>query len=285
MAFTEIEEAQTRAKFVDTLIKQIAPEKYVMKQAVVIISTDAWVNYFWREGRDVLTGQSGNAIGGIPRLAEFPQASAEWERLDSILTKYGLEENISWEDLRTSEIDIMTRTSIKIVEGVSDVVDQAIYDGLAGDAAVQTLDISAGYEWNAGSAAIIDNLFECAEKFKDYNLPTNKIYCFMNSRDKRSLMVYMAEKGAQWMNISEKIAVTGGIGTIAGMTLIETKAAPASEALVVIPKRCGTWRENQALTTITKEDPYRSMTIRAVEMGTLQVHEPKAIVKISNTEA
>jgi len=284
MTFTTLQEAQTRAQFIDKMIKQIAPEKYVMKQAVAIIPTDAWTNYFWREKRTVLTAGSTQSVSGIPRLAEFPQASAEWERQDTILSKYGLEENISWEDIRTSEIDVLTRTSIKIAEGVAYQVDRVIYNGLAGDGDIQSVTITDGATWNASSAAILDNLFEAAEKFKDYNLPTGQIYCFVSPRDKRSIMNYMAEKGAQWMNMSEGIALTGAIGKLAGMTLIESKAVSASEALVVIPKRCGTWRENQGLTTTTKEDPYKSLTIRAVEMGTLQVHEPKAIVKIINTQ-
>lgn len=285
MTYEEVGQLNLRASFFDKAIKQITKESYVMKQAVSVVSTDAWTNYFFREKRDTLTGQTGNAVDGIPRLAEFPQASAEWERVSTDLIKYGLEENISWEDIKTNEIDVMTRTSIKIAEAVAYAVDRAIYNGLTGDANIQTLAITAGYEWNATSAAIIDNLLECAEKMKDYNLPTDTIYCFVSAKDKRSIMNYLVGKGAQFPSIATDVSLNGAIGKLAGVTLIESKAVDASEALVVIPKRCGTWRENQPLVTITKEDPYKSVTIRAVELGTIQVHEPKAIVKIINTQA
>jgi len=285
MAAEYPEQTTLRAQFFDKAIKQITKESYVMKQAVAIVSTDAWINFFWREDRTILTGQTGNTVDGIPRLAEFPQASASWDRISTILAKYGLEENISWEDIKTNEIDVMTRTSIKIAEAVAYAVDRVIYQGLSekdNPSGIQT--VAAFAHWSEASAAIIDDLLQAAEKIKDYNYPTDNLYCFVTSKDKRRIMNYLAGKGAQFPTIATDVTLNGAIGRLAGMTLIESKAVTASKALVVVPKRCGTWRENQALTTITKEDPYKSVTVRAVEMGTLQLTDPKAVVLITDTQ-
>lgn len=246
MTFYEVGQTTLRAQFFDKAIKQITKERYVMKQAVAIVSTDAWINYFWREGRDVLAGQTGNTTDGIPRLAEFPQASVEWERVSTILTKYGLEENIAWEDLRTNDIDVMTRTSIKIAEGVAYAVDRVIYNGLSENDTptnIQTISLSAQGGWNQSSAAIIDNLLEAAEKIKDYNYPTEGLQVYVTAKDKRSIMNYLASKGAQFPSIATDVTLNGEIGRLAGMTLIESKAVTASMALVVVPKRCATWKK------------------------------------------
>ena len=286
MAYEQVGESTLRAQFFDKAVKQVTSERYVMKQAVAVVSSNAWTNYFWREQQAHLAPQTGNAIKGIPRLAEFPQASASWERISTLMNKYGLEESIAWEDIQTDEISVQTRTSIKIAEAVAHAVDTEIYNGLTENGTVvdiQSFTIAATKHWNGASAAIIDDLLQAAEKIKDYNYPTDGLICFVNSRDKRSILTYLVGKGAQFPQIATDATLNGEIGQLAGIKLIESKTIASSGALVVVPKRCATWKEVQALTTITKEDPYKSVTIRAVEMGTLQLTDPKAVVWIRNT--
>lgn len=278
-----------RAQFFDKAVKQVASENYVMKQAVAVVPTNAWINFFWREGTSVLAGATGNTTKGIPRGAEFPSASAEWTRVSTNLVKYGLEDNITWEDLKTDEIGVQTRTAIKLGAGVADAVDDAIYDGLTEGGRtkmknIQSLAIADPKFWNGASAAILDNLFEAARLIKNENYPTTDLICFVSPRDKRSIMKWLSDKGAQFPSIAEGVSLNGEIGKLAGIRLVESKALDASSALVVVPKRCATWKETQPLTTVTKEDPYKSITIRCVEMGTLQLTDPKAVVWMYGTE-
>ena len=278
-------EANARSTFFDKMIKQVTDRSYVMKQAVSVVSSDAWTNYFFREDTSLLSAGSGTAVKGISRGAEFPTADAAWDRVSTTLEKYGMESVISWEDLKTNQIDVQTRTSIKLGEAVAYAVDSQIYTAITTDGAIQSFAIANGYEWNSTSAAILDDLFQGAEKIKDYNYPTDTLLCFVNSREKRSIMKYLAEKGAQFPQIANDVALNGEIGNLAGIKILESKAIAASRALIVVPKRCGTWRELQALTTITKEDPYKSLVIRAVEAGVLNLSDPKAVVFIKNTRA
>ncbi len=74
MAFEEVGEDTLRKTTYDTAIKQLAIYAYKMKQLVSVTSSNSWKNYFFREVTDVPEGQSGNAIKGIPRGAEFPDA-------------------------------------------------------------------------------------------------------------------------------------------------------------------------------------------------------------------
>jgi len=54
---------------------------------------------------------------------------------------------------------------------------------------------------------------------------------------------------------------------------------------VVVPQICATWKEAVPLTSTVIADPYKGVTIRAVEIGVTQVTDPKAIVLIKNTQA
>jgi hypothetical protein len=285
---TEWGQQEVRGTFYDKVVKQIAAQTYKFKQAVSVVPTSAWKNFFFREDTTVLTGQTGNAIGGIPRGAEFPQASANWTLIQSTIKKYGLEENIPYEDLISDEIDVRDRTLIKIAAGVAKAVDDEIWDTLTENrvpVAIQSITLGLNYEWDSSSAAIIDDLLQAKQLISEQNYDTEDLMAFVSPKDYRRIMNYLAEKGAQFPSVAAGVATNGVQGSVAGITLVTSNSVTASWALVVVPKRCGNWKELVALQTTTKEDPYKSLTIRAVEMGVTQLTDPKAVVLIKNTQA
>ena len=85
-----------RGTVYDGILKGFAMASYKFKQACLIIPTKSWNNFFFRENPTALTAASGNSIKGIPRGADFPQASVQWERVLSVMEKYGLEDTIPW---------------------------------------------------------------------------------------------------------------------------------------------------------------------------------------------
>lgn len=293
MTFYEVGQEVVRGRYYDKLVKGIADATYKFKQACKVETTGAWTNYFFRGSTDVLagattTGITGNLGKGIPRNANFPQASISWERVSSVIEKYGLEENIPWEDLISDEINVEERTLFKIAEGVTKAIDDEIWSTLTEDRTpvnIQSIDIAAGYEWNATSAAIIDNLLQAKQKMAEYNYPTEDLMCYVSPKGYRDIMNYLASKGAQFPSLGNDVATNGRQGRVAGIMLVESNSVTASYALVVVPKRCATWKELVALSVDTKEDRFKSKTYRAVEMGVTQLTDPKAVVLIKNTDA
>jgi len=294
MAFDQaVGTTNLRATTFDSAIKQITPGLYKFKQATAIVPTSAWKNYFFREDPDVLAGQSGNNTKGIPRGAAFPQASVSLERVSTIIEKYGLEENIPWEDLISDEVDIGTRTAIKISEGVAKAVDDEIWDTLTSsqvraDYVAQSIiiaekDVEPRY-WDVASAAIIDDLLEAAQKIAEKKYPTDNLICFVSPKDKRSVLKYLTDKGAQFPKIGESTALNGSIGKLAGINIVESISVTASFALVVVPKRVATWRQMVPLSSMTKEDKFKSTTYRAVEVGVTEFTDPNAAVIIEGTQ-
>lgn len=286
---TEVGQGNIRATYYDKAVKGLAAPVYKFKQACNISTTGAWTNYFYREDPAVLAGLTGNTTKGIPRGAEFPQAAVAWERVSSVIQKYGLEQNIPYEDLISNEIDVKERTLIKIAEGVAKAVDDEIWSVLSeGQNAIniQSFAIAANYQWNAGadsSFAIIDDLLRAKQKIAEQNYPTDNLMCFVNPADYRSIMNYLASKGAQFPALGNEVAANGNMGTVAGIKIIVSNSVTADYALVCVPKRCATWKELVPLQTTTKEDPYKSLTIRAVEMGVTQLTDPLAVCLIVNT--
>lgn len=287
MAYDQWGGDDVKGQFFDYAIKQVVKRNYVLKQLVTVVSANSWINYFYRESTNILSGAVGNTIDGIPRGAEFPQASVEWEKVTTIMKKYGLEENIPWEDIKTDQIAVQQRTAIKIGEAVAYQVDGAIWDGLTENDSptnAQSFTIAAGYGWDQTSAAIFDDLAHASKLIADYYYPTENLVCVVNAEDKRQMMNYLVDKGTQWNNVAGELVLNGQIGRMAGMRIIESKNCATSRALVLVPKRCAIWKETFPLSTITKEDPYKSTTIRAAEMGVLQLTDPKAVCVICGTD-
>jgi len=278
-----------RAEVVDAMVKQIAERTYKFKQALAIVPTSAWKNTFFREDPTVMAGQSGNAFKGIPRGAEFPQAVQKWEEVSVRIIKHGAESNIPWEDIIAGDINIQARTIIKLTEGVVKSVDDDIWNSLTQNnlsdtnLRVQSYAVAASRYWSVASAAIIDDVMAAKTLIGKQNYDTSDLICFINPDDSRYIVKYLIDKGTQFPSIAQESVRNGKIGSIANVTFIESMSVATSYALLVKPKTCATWKELVSLRSTTVEDPYKSLKIRVVEEGVVEVTDPLAICVIKGT--
>lgn len=277
-----------RKEVVDAMVKQTAAQAYKFKQAVAIVSTNAWKNTFFREDPDVLTGQSGNVISGIPRGANFPQQTTKWEEVSVRIVKYGLEDSIPWEDIISGDINVQSRILIKLTQGVVKAVDDAIFNSLSENLAasrIQSYAITLGRYWSASSAAIIKDVFTAKALIAKKNYDVGDLICFISPDDSTNILTFLADKGAQFPQLAADVVRNGQIGKIGNVTFIESNSVPASYALLVKPKTCATYKELVPLSSTTIEDPYKSLKIRVVEEGTIELTDPLSVVLIKGTKA
>jgi hypothetical protein len=283
-----------RGEVIDSMVKQIAERTYKFKQAVAVESTSDWSQVFFRENPTVLTGATGNLTRGIPIGANFPQASVSFEKVNVRIVKFGLEENIPWENIISGNVNVQSRTVIRLTEGVVKGVDDEIWDGLTESRArvpalIQTFTLggatTATGHWDEASAAIIQDVMHAVQLIGEQNYPNNSCLCYINPYCKRLILTYLAGKGAQFPNIASDATRNGSIGTIAGVTFIESNSVTASYALVVVPKTCATWSELVPLKSVTVEDPLKSWKVRICEEGVLKVTDPKSICLIQDVQA
>ena len=276
MAFEEVGEDTLRATTYDNAIKQLAIYSYKMKQLVSVVSSGSWKNYFFRETTTVPTGQSGNAIKGIPRGADFPDAVISWEQISSRIEKYGLSGKIDHEDIIAKNIDTRNRTIKRIAEGVAKAVDNEIYSILSTDSGIQSGTLYGGY-WDETSAAIIKDLAFMKANVKSYYDNASNFAIVINPDAEPYVLHYIYEKGAQATTSGQK-AFNGEIGSPAGVSIITADVIPVSYALFVVPKSCATWKSLMPLATDTKTDKFMGDEIKACEYGVTEVHEPKQVV-------
>ena len=279
MAFNEPGEDKLRKTTYDLAIKQLAVYAYKWKQLVSVVSSSSWKNYFFREQTDIPTGEEGNAIKGIPRGADFPNAVLSWEEVSSRIEKYGLSGTIDDEDIRAGNIDTRNRTIKRIAEGVAKAVDTEISLIMSENWTpnnIQTGALYGGY-WDQSSAAIIKDLAFMKSQVKAFYDNANKFVCVINPNTEPYILHYIYEKGAQATTSGQK-AFNGEIGNPAGVSIITSSVVPASYALFMVPKTCGTWKSLMPLQTDTKTDAFIGDEIRACEYGVTELHEPKQVV-------
>lgn len=276
MTFYEPGEDTLRATAYDLAIKQIANYTYKFKQLVSVVSSSSWKNYFFREQTDIPTGQSGNAIKGIPRGADFPNAVLSWEQVSSRIEKYGLSATIDHEDIIAGNIDTRNRTTLRIAEGVAKAVDSEIYSVISSDSDILSGTLTGGY-WNESSAAIIKDLATMKAQVQVYYDNAKDFAVVINPATAPNILHYIYEKGAQAAT-SGQSAFNGEIGNPAGVRVITSSVVPASYALFVVPKTCATWKQLMPLQTETKTEAFIGDTIKSCEYGVTEVHEPKQVV-------
>lgn len=283
----EVGQVGLRREVVDKTIKGFAVQNYKFKQALTENTTGGWDNTFYTEDSSVLSTPRGTKVKGIPRGANFPQASVNWTKQTKALEKYGIEDNIFWEDILTNNIDVQGRTMFRLAEKVTKQVDDEIFDTLTQGLVPTTIGsvmIGAGSSWNGANPNILDNLMEAKEKMSNFNYDTSNAMAFISPKDHRSMVSYLSNKGAQFPQISEGVTMNGNIGKLAGVNLIQSNSVTANYALMVVPKVVGTWKAAVPLRTEVIVDPMKSVKIRCAEIGVTQLTDPQASVLISGTQ-
>ncbi len=281
--------ADLRAKFYDKTIKNLAPRMYKFMQALTVDSTSAWKNFFWREDPTVLTPTGPLGIRGLAPGAQFAQARQKMEQIQAVIDKYGLEQQIIWEDILTNDVDVQERALFKLAEGVTKAVDDQIYAVLSdSDTSSAITILNAGGTgiagWNESSAAIIDDIAAGIQTLEENNITTEDLILFLNPRDARSIKKYVTDKGAQFNKISEETFSSGEVPGVLGVRFIVSNSVPASRALLVKPKIVGSWKSLVPLQTTTIEDKFRNVTVRVVQEGVAQLYQPKAAVLFRHTQ-
>ena len=159
-----------RKENVDSTVKGFALQSYKFKNSLMIQSSNSWKETYFQEGSSELTGGTGSAVKGIPRNAAFPYGEPNWEEKSKRMEKYGMEGVVSWEDARTSEIDVIARTLLRIGRAVAKAVDDEIYSQITTNAG-NTVTIAAGNEWDSSTVAKRDPIQNILDAIKDCSSP------------------------------------------------------------------------------------------------------------------
>lgn len=283
--------ADLRAENVERVVKGFALQEYKFKQVVMIQSSSAWTESYFQETSTELSGGTGSAVKGVPRLANFPYGEATWTEQSSRLEKYGMEGVISWEDAMTNSVDVIARTLLRISRAVAKAVDDEIWDVLSESQSASTINsvsIAAGDEWDSATVANRDPIQDILNAIKEITTdnydPYSNGFIALSPTDYANILgnANVVNSGQFY---TADVTKNGRVGKLLGLDVIVSNSVTADYAMVGVKQECATWKQAAPLTVRRIVDDGIKYTIRAWEIGVTQLTNPEAICLIDNTQA
>ena len=278
--------ADLRKENVSAVVVGFVLQEYKLKQICMVQSSSAWKETYQKEtAADLSASGQGMNVKGVPRLAAFPYGEVTWTEASSRHLKHAMDGVIAWEDAKTNEIDVIARTLLRIARAVTRSVDLTIYSAFTTDNG-QTVATNAA--WDSTVIADRDPIQDILNAMKlitiqNYDIYTNG-FLLINPTDFANLLgnANVRNAGQFW---TDDVTKNGRVGRLLGLTVVVSNTVDADEAAVVIGNQAATWKTAANLVVNVIEDPGIKFTIRAFEVGTVQVKEPNAICIITNTAA
>lgn len=274
-------EATLRAENWSRIVTGFALQEYKMKQLCMVEKSNAWTETYYKETAADLVGGTGSDVKGVPRLANFPYGEVTWTEVQGRNIKHGMEGVLSWEDIRTNNIPMIARTLLRIARAVAKSVDDEIADTIVAQAGNT---VAANDEWNSATVAnrepIQDILnAKAAIAIDNYN-PDKNGYLLVHPTNYAELLGDANIRNAGQF-YTDSVTKNGVVGMLLGLTVISSNSVDEGGAQVVIAKEALTWKSVVGLTVRTIDDPGVKSTVRAWEVGQIQVPNPDAICKIT----
>jgi len=270
-----------RAETVSKTVVGFALQEYKMKQLCMIESSNAWTETYYTETAADLTAGGEISVQGVPRLANFPYGEVAWTKTSGRNIKYAMEGVISWEDERTNAISVIARTLLRIARAVAKSVDGVIAAAVVANAGST---ITPGGDWDDAVIADRDPIQDildakAAIEVFNYN-PNQNGYLLVHPTDLAHLLGNANIRNAGQF-FTDAVTRNGVVGNLLNLTVISSNSVTENGAQVVIGKQAMTWKSVVGLTVKTIEDAGIKKTIRAFEVGQIQVINPNAMAKIT----
>lgn len=290
-----VEMQDIRGLDVDRIVKGYAKEKYVFKNycKVLPMKGDS-IRWFSKNG-GALNAVSPSAIKNVSPLSAPVTIEQEWTRNTSYPKKYFVEGFISMEDIKGAEIDVLAETITDLTESVVRNVDDDVYavmnDGFtqAGTvpANVNYFFIDGAKNWDDASAAgeIIDDIAHAQRLIFEDRYDARQAVLFVNPYDYNSMVTWLISgKGSSIPGFSSEKVRSGVITNLLGADVIVSNQVPTSEALMLIPQKSTTFRQQFPITAVTTKEPGIGTRIRVYEHGIAYNTDPSSICLILGTK-
>lgn len=276
-----------RGENVERAVKGFALQEFKLKQVLLNMSSSDWTETYYRETATELTPEGEtHSIQGVSRGAAFPHVDPSWTKFQGTHTKFAAEGTVFMEDKLTNAIDVQARTILRVARSIASQVDQYIYTELSGATGINTA--AAVATWDSATVADRDPVRDILTGIEymsvdNYDALKNG-YLLLSPKDYTNLLMNSKVVNNPSFKTADVVS-NGVVGQIAGLNIIVSNTVTADEALIVIGQRAATWKSAVALTSKVIENEGIDFTIRSWEIGQVQVTDPEAIHKITNTQA
>ena len=284
---TQQGQADIRGENIASAVKGFALRKFKLKQVLLQQTSNKWTETYYRESATILTGRSGASIEGVPRGTDFPHVDPSWTKVQGRHLKHAAEGVVFMEDKLTDAIDVQARTLFRVAESIANSVDLHIYTELTAGTGTSGV-VASNDAWDSPTVANRDPIGDiligiAAMEANDYEVLENG-YLLLTPKDYGSLMRNSKVINNPSFKTADVVS-NGRVGQICGLTIIVSNNVTSDEAMIVMGQKAATWKSAVPLTTAVIEDKGIKFSIRAWEIGQIQITDPQGLYTITNTQA
>lgn len=269
-------------------VKGFGLKKFKMRQVLTISSSNKLTETYYRETAAELTaaGETWN-IQGVARGAAFPHVDPSWTKIQGRHIKFAAETSIFIEDKLLDAIDVQKRAIIRVSRSVQNSSDSYIYTTISTATGIGTA--AAGANWDSATIADqnpIDDILAGIQNLDESNYDAlENGFLLVSPKDYRSLLGNSKVINNPSFKTADVVS-NGRVGQICGLTIIKSTTVTADQALIIVGQRAATLKS--AISMRSNVDSKTHWGVRDVlqtyEMMHVQVTDPAAIYKITNTQ-
>jgi hypothetical protein len=278
---TQVEENNIRGLDVDKAVKGFALTNYIFKNHVSVSTMSADSVRWYQETATDLTATSPSKVGNIAPLATFTNLEPNFTRQTSYPRKYGARGFISIEDLKSSDVDILARTLLRLTRAVIKQVDTRIYSVISSTASTA----AAGVPWSTtATCKPITDILSGQQVIAEYDYDISQGEIWMNPANHKELKDYLiTTKGSSIPGYSSEKVRTGVVMNLLGWDVVVSNNVTDGEVILGLPKTACTWKSYTDTTTAVTDKPGLGKEIIVYEMGEAILTDPYAVFKLTST--
>lgn len=282
-----VEQSDIRGLDIDKLVKGFALEEFIFKSACTISSTTGDSVRWYSENSTDLTATTPSVVANISPLSVFPTLEVTWTRNTSYVRKYAAECMISLEDIKSADIDVLSRALLRLTRAVVKQVDTRIWNVMTeSQSPVNINSVTATAPFDAASGQDpIEDILEAKMDIAQYGYNPEGAILFLSPKDHKSLLTWLiSTKGVNIPGFAVEKVNSGMVTNMLGLTIRVSNNVTADYAAVVIPQTACTWKSLIDTTSRVIEDPGMGSKVRVWEIGEAILTDPRAVALISNTQ-
>ena len=286
-------QADIRGIDIDKLAKGFADEELVLKKYVTNSTTSAREIRWYQKTSGFLdsTDTTGITASQIANVAEGTLpfvVTQSWTRNTSYVRKYFVESPwISDEDIKDSDIDVLTTNVRDLTRAVGYQVENRIWDVLTESRTVVNINTNATTAaWDAASGQDpIEDIMEAKMNIREDGYNPEGGVLAINPYDYKSLVTWLiSTKGSSIPGFSSARIEDGVVMELLGLKVVVSTIVTTDYALVFVPQRAATWKSFTPITARVIEEVGIGKKIRIWEEGEAILTDPKACNLITNTK-
>lgn len=267
------------------VVENVAPHMQVLRKKVCLVkSSNAGEEHFYQKTASQLSGSANLGFG-----AELPRDVVDFAKVTVRPRLFGIESGFTWQDTKIRVIDVQRETMKDMLAYIEYQVALRVWNIISeSQSAVNIRTLATAATWNnatRSSRIPHEDIFEAKSVIMDSQTQRYKPnICLLSPTDAVFVVTNDYVLGS-FDASSPAVMKSGSLGTIAGLELLEDPVITADYSWVGEAKRVATWWEQESLRTkIILNEPV-DVTLKAWQMGDVNLTNPKAACLITNTQA